>query len=303
MPKVDERDHTSALGVTLVQLITERDLRWIFRRSEHRDKGIDAVLETTIGDFATGHYLAMQIKTGASFFREPTTDGWRFRGDFDHLHYWLDNRLPVLLVLVDVQDDAAYWARISEEAVQRTEKGWTIEVPRHQAFGKPSAATLLKLARARDPLDALMRTCHDHRDLLLHLVNDGEVSVEFGEWVNKSSGRCDVGVFFDDEMQPRTEFSIFAATVDEELLKELFPWADAEISEDFYEDNEDVPPEAVFQDSESPGGYYVVDGKRPTGWRPYKSNGEVDSYRISLTLNDVGKAFLTLSRATDRHTA
>src|SRR5687767_4347259 len=103
MPRVSKSDVTGAIGVTIVQLIVER-LGWIFRREDHRDKGLDALVEVVLDGEPTGLVLGVQIKTGPSWFSETTQTGWNYRGDIAHLNYWRSHNLTVVIVLVDPQE-------------------------------------------------------------------------------------------------------------------------------------------------------------------------------------------------------
>src|SRR5256885_805389 len=103
MTHVLKSDQTGAKGVTVVQLLVEEELDWIFRRIEHRDTGLDAEVEVVLGGEATGMVLGLQIKSGSSYFSESGDDGWWFRGDPDHLRYWRAHNLSVAIVLVDTK--------------------------------------------------------------------------------------------------------------------------------------------------------------------------------------------------------
>lgn len=54
---------------------------WAFRGQDVEDYGIDAHVEPFDGpDRPTGHLLALQIKSGASYFGEQADGGWCYRG-------------------------------------------------------------------------------------------------------------------------------------------------------------------------------------------------------------------------------
>ena len=64
------------------------------------DVGVDGQIEILTDDRrVTGKLVAVQIKCGDSFFKEPADSGFVFRGDREHLVQWLDGSLPVILVL------------------------------------------------------------------------------------------------------------------------------------------------------------------------------------------------------------
>ena len=301
MPHATNTDSTAAVGVTRVQFLVEQSLGWIFRRQEHRDTGIDAQVEVVLSGEATGLVLALQIKTGPSYFTEKTSKGWRYRGNYSHLRYWNEHNLPVIVVLVDDTTGKAYWALVGEDAeIHRAEKSWTIEIPRSQQVGVNCAGAWMDLAWAANPRDALYRYCVAHRRYIQHISNGGRVLVEADDWINKTRGQAEFRVNLEDENGTVVEtqaWSFFAGIHDvHDFVRHVFPWADVGIDEDFYGMHEDVPPEAVFQDSESPGGYYIIPGERPTGIRPYAdSAGEVEHYRFELFLNNTGLAFASLA--------
>jgi hypothetical protein len=56
----------------------------------------------------TGKLLGLQIKWGESFFKERTPNTIIYRGDKEHLQYWLNHKLPILIVLYDPATDTAY---------------------------------------------------------------------------------------------------------------------------------------------------------------------------------------------------
>lgn len=297
MPRVRDSDQLGAVGVTLVQLAVEEHLGWIFRRQDHRDTGLDAEVEVVLSEEATGLVLGLQVKTGPSYFRELVAAGWRYRGDAAHLRYWTEHNLRVVVVLVDATTRRLYWASATDNpTLHRANSSWTIEVPRSQELTGSCADAWMNLAWAANPRDALYRYCTLHREYIDLIANGGRVLLEADDWVNKTRGQAEFRVILEDDngrVRKQEQWSFFAGVSDvHEFACRVFPWATVGIDDSYYDAHEDVPPEAVFQDDESPGGYYVIPGERPTGIRPYSdSSGEVEHYRFELTLNEIGKAF------------
>jgi hypothetical protein len=145
MVHFDQRQLTARLGVALVDQFVHEHLQWIFREQPVSDVGIDAIIEQRAGGRATGRLIGAQIKSGSSWFRERAPDGWTYRGIRDHLDYWLGYELPVLLVLVDVDNKVAYWGHIEAGCVNLTSDGWKIVIPDRQRLD----------ATACDPLSAI----------------------------------------------------------------------------------------------------------------------------------------------------
>jgi Domain of unknown function (DUF4365) len=80
---------TGRMGVSVASLVFEA-WGWLFREQPIEDYGIDAHVEPLDGpERPSRQLLALQIKTGASFFREARLDGWWFPGTRRHWHYWL----------------------------------------------------------------------------------------------------------------------------------------------------------------------------------------------------------------------
>lgn len=98
-------------------LIFTRDLHWIFRELPVPDIGIDALVEVVSEGEATGEWIALQVKSGESFFREKSAEGFVYRGDADHLEYWLNLPIPTLLVLCSSETTAAGGSRSTIRAL------------------------------------------------------------------------------------------------------------------------------------------------------------------------------------------
>lgn len=80
-------------GVSAVQNIVYRELKWFFREQTVDDYGIDAQIEVTSQEYPTGKMIAIQIKSGESYFISTTEEGIIFRFDEKHKKYWLGHVL------------------------------------------------------------------------------------------------------------------------------------------------------------------------------------------------------------------
>ncbi|WP_234976469.1 DUF4365 domain-containing protein [Vibrio quintilis] len=127
--KFSQKANISRIGVQLTGLMFEKH-GYIFREQPISDCGIDAHIERIKDNsLASGELIALQIKSGKSWFRESNETGFVYRGNIAHLEYWLGHSLPVLIVLCDVQNGAVYWQSICQETVKYTPKGWKITIP------------------------------------------------------------------------------------------------------------------------------------------------------------------------------
>ena len=137
--------HADRQGVALVQGAVHA-AEWIFREHKEVDHGIDAHMESIVDDRVTGRLIALQIKTGSSYFEEPSEDGFVYRGKQRHLDYWLEHSLPVLLLLVDLANSNIYWVQVTESQIASTGKGWKITVPRTNLLNASALGDLGKIA-------------------------------------------------------------------------------------------------------------------------------------------------------------
>jgi len=126
--KWDSTDQTGALGVAAAKTAFLK-LGHIFREQPEHDRGIDAHVELVSNGEATGQLLALQIKSGESWMRERKEDHFVFRGNNDHLAYWLDHCLTVLVIVFDEENDGLFWQHVKHTNIERLEKGWKMAIP------------------------------------------------------------------------------------------------------------------------------------------------------------------------------
>lgn len=147
-PKYNPNRLTAEKGVTLIKSIIENEFEWIFRPTplEH-DFGIDGYIDI-VNDksYITGKSIAVQIKTGDSYFTQPTNSGWKYNGEIKHLNYYLNLENPVLIFIVDLNIGKAFWTEFDTDKITRTKNGWTINVDKTQFLNKNQKHTLQALS-------------------------------------------------------------------------------------------------------------------------------------------------------------
>jgi hypothetical protein len=310
---------TERLGIAAVQKAVAT-AGWFFREQPLPDEGIDPQIECVDGKGRpNGRLLAVQVKSGSSYFNSAANGGWRYSIKQSHLEYWGKYALPVVLVLYDPDKDQAYWQVVRLEHLSRTAAGgFTIFVPENQVLDVAALPALERLANEGLPeeaaaLERALRTRRAEADVgWMELLDAGDrLFLEAEEWVNKTSGRGSLRLVVEDERGERTEREwpwvfLAGASYAEELPK-LFPWADLEVDRQRFRD-EAYPEflnECAVWDSED-GDYVVmedfdewVESRLAYGIQPYAetANGEVVLWRLELKLNDLGKE--TLAREHD----
>jgi len=107
------------------------------------------------------------------------------------------------------------------------------------------------------------------------VANEENVYIEYEDWINKSLPRfhirigCDSSGDIEEESWP----TIYGLSM-EEAISYTIPWADFEMDYYAYE-----------------GGLSTL----PGGIVPISENGEVERYRLILSLNELGQAFVILN--------
>lgn len=129
LPKVVDTYHTERSGIAAVQFYAAYR-KQVWRETNTGDVGIDGNFEFVSPDgHATGRLVAVQVKSGSSYFRNKTANGWKYYPGAAHRNYWEGFPLPVLLVLHDPVAGRTYWADARQAL--RSPKGEQayIEVP------------------------------------------------------------------------------------------------------------------------------------------------------------------------------
>ena len=294
-----EQSRTERLGVAKVDYFFSSH-GWLFREQPIHDYGIDAHVEIVQDGRPTGELIGLQIKSGKSFFREEKETSIIYRADDKHVKYWLEHSLPVVVVLYHPERDTFYWEQISDETIVSTGAGWKIAVPRANEFSEESLKYFKSLTQPAVYIQKLNKLRLDQS--WIRLVADGEsVYVEYEEWINKSLPRfqitigCDSRDDVDKEIWPTT----YGATV-EELLESLMPWAAFEMDWDAHEGfMETVWANTCYQWRDEDGTTYYSECFNDWYYRPEEithvsDNGETQGYRLLVTLNEIGRAFIDI---------
>lgn len=295
------------VGVLETGLLVQRELDWIFREQATDDYGIDAQIEVVDGTKVTGRLLAAQIKSGKSYFK-PTAGGWWFYVDPDDLEYWIDHSLPVIVVCYEPNSGKAFWESVEPSKIVKTRKGRNkLLIPQSKQLCEDSKGELTKLAEGK-PYELRLRRLRLALPWMKLLVDGRRLLLESDEWVHKTSGRGDLAIVSVDESnEDRKELGswLLWGTSEryENILPSLVPWADVVPHEETYDAAEDEAPGAECARNDMQGDpiqLESLEGGREhcahSRLRPYgNSAGEVDHWRLELTLNELGLAFLRVN--------
>lgn len=157
-PKVNKKNFTSDSGVNYIATVINDELGWIFRKNNNEtDYGIDGFIDIVTEDgVVTGQSFAVQIKSGASFFKHKTSNGFVFYGESKHLNYYRNQLLPLLLIIFSPDDKICLFAVFDELTIESSGEGWKINIKSKNVFGLQSKDNLLKfLPPLKDDVDEL----------------------------------------------------------------------------------------------------------------------------------------------------
>ena len=133
-PKFNKSSRIGRLGISILTEIVESELFWLLRINHQEDDyGIDAFIDIISEEGRlTGKSIAVQVKSGESYFRHKTEFGWKYYGEMSHLNYYLNIDLPVLIILVDTENRKAYRVHCDPNETEKHKTKWSITVPYYQ---------------------------------------------------------------------------------------------------------------------------------------------------------------------------
>ena len=109
-----------------------------FREQATSDFGIDAHVELIESEQPTGQLIGIQLKSGPSYLGEKYDAGFIFRSDRQHVEYWQNHALPVLICLCNVEASEIYWQQVNPETSIPTGKSFKFNVPKNQLVDRAS---------------------------------------------------------------------------------------------------------------------------------------------------------------------
>ena len=220
---------TDRIGINAVESAF-LGMGWIFREQSVSDYGIDAHAEPKIGERPTGQLIALQVKSGASYFRERGED-FVYYGRRRHLDYWRNHCLPVFIILHNPETGLTLWQRVEDHLVEEGKKGrWAIEIPRNNVLDANSEGFLLR-GISSDPASVRRFRLATDLTTMRDLARRAESEVIFlkvQEWINKTLNFRTSWISFDDpDADPDYTFQTWLPAHDiNDLMVHYFPWLD-----------------------------------------------------------------------------
>lgn len=289
--------------------IAERN-NWMFREQPIDDVGIDAHMEFIGCTGKPKQLLALQIKSGASWFKEKKDDCIIFRNINERQYnYWTMNSLPCIVVLYNPDDDMCIWEKLTPETIEKTKegngKGFFVKVPLSQVFlNDLSNEKLLSFTNLPQHITNYNFLLSQKK--FMQIIQDGGiVRLHSMEWVNKSSGRGETELIVDDgkTIQKYLYPYWFPFTPYAMVFPRLFPWANFSADEDFFAENDETlwREYHCYYDNEEDEWINVGDSfeefrRKLYPMRSIDHSGEVAEYMLVLSLNELGRSFLNVDK-------
>ncbi len=138
---------TERIAIHKVGLFFLENFSWIEREQPISDYGIDMLLKIKDDNKATGVLIALQIKSGKSYFKRKKDNNIIFdKGNPRHLEYWENHSLPVIVILYNPDEDKLYWQSIASRNanIKINEKSWNMQIPLEQKLTLDSKENILE---------------------------------------------------------------------------------------------------------------------------------------------------------------
>jgi len=227
-----QNDNTERLGVNAVEAIILKEFKWAFREQPVSDYGIDAIIEEMSGEKPTGKLIALQIKSGQSYFKKRR-GSYVYNGEMRHLDYWTQHSLPVFIILHNPTDQTTVWQKVERSAARVHESGWSIDIPITNKLDKASKRFFERNIASDDASERRFYFATDSATMK-SFAEKKAVYLKVYDWVNKSLNIRGVDIFFDDYNRKEPDFTLnyWAAGYSvHEFVRKRFPWLTYEYAE------------------------------------------------------------------------
>lgn len=217
---------TERIGVHEVGQLFAKELGWYFREQPVSDFGIDAEVEIADRDGKpTGKLIALQIKSGVSFFRHKSQGFYTFYGENKHLEYWTQHSLPVFLVIHNPETNETLYQRIEIHRIKKTTSGWSIKIPEANVLGRNAKETIAFGVGADRESIKRYRFSSD-KDKIIKYQNK-DVYFVFDFWVNKTLSLRNINVYSDsyEKDSPDEIIPVWGTSSSPYFfMNKFFPW-------------------------------------------------------------------------------
>ena len=119
MSKYNKKIGTGKLGINLIKSFIDENECYLHEILQENDVGIDAFIEFTKDGENNGRCIAVQIKTGDSYFNADKSE-CRIPIN-NHYNYWKNHSLAVYGIVCDYEKKQAFWVSITNFIAENKE--------------------------------------------------------------------------------------------------------------------------------------------------------------------------------------
>jgi hypothetical protein len=168
-PKYNNSRKTGNIGVNLFQSLIENDYGWLFRRTpQEYDFGIDGYIDLITNEgFVTGKSIAVQIKSGKSYFSNVDEEGFVYSGEMKHVNYYSNHDAPIVLILVNVESNEIYFNEFDKKNIFPMGKNWGIHIPISNLLTSESKSDLEDITNENFDYVSIIKANWEMQDLYM----------------------------------------------------------------------------------------------------------------------------------------
>jgi|JFJP01.1.fsa_nt_gi hypothetical protein len=216
------------LGIVLVSRLFSEEFKWIFRRvHQEYDFGIDGFVDIiNDNNQVTGRSFAVQVKCGDSYFKESKYSEYWYLGKNKHRNYWLNHPVPVVIILVNPDNEEMFWNVFNINETEKYSSGWRMPIPKSQRLTLAAKEFFKQLAgEEKDYSDDIdfywdMNNVLSEADLLFYIPREVVESQDF-LWTTKIFDRLLVNSITARKSQGCVNFFISGYDSDPKELYEI----------------------------------------------------------------------------------
>ncbi|MBC1649260.1 DUF4365 and DUF1817 domain-containing protein [Listeria booriae] len=125
-------------GQAFFQLFVVSKLKCIYHSvNQENDSGIDGYIELVVDGNTSGKLIAVQIKHGNSYFKSKTKFGYKFTGEYKHLNYYMNQQIPVFIIILDDEFEKQLWVEFDIKKIASSgSNNWNIEISEENSLTK-----------------------------------------------------------------------------------------------------------------------------------------------------------------------
>ena len=223
-----------------------------------------------------GKMVGLQVRSDDDKAVERTARGYACRGEMVHVAYWLQHSLPVIVMVYERHRDRLLWEAVTPETIEITGQHWELLVPYDQAYGPESVDRIADIP-CYSPY--LARLALDRPWMQLIEAGQG-ILLELDEWINQPSSLGNLRLSVLGSGGERESVYEWPFQTNPDMphafrLASLFPWALIETDRAFYQEKR----------NETPAAGVIL---------PWSVEaGEIARFQLRLSLNGLGRSFLT----------